>query len=129
MLIALLSWTSTSSGFNVCASMEARHWRSISPPLLPAAEDEARHLVLLREHLAAAVDDVRVFKVDAIARNAHAGVCRRSYSNGYYSWSGPSSAAEHDERDDEDNARHQRREVRPDEARKQPREVSVESRG
>src|SRR5437016_12888102 len=58
-----------------------------------AAEDEARHLVLLGKHRAAAVDDVRVLEVDAVA-GAHAEVRRCSYSNGYYSWPDEPSAAE-----------------------------------
>src|SRR5207244_12212333 len=40
MLVTLLSCTSTSSGFKFCASMEARHWRSISPPLMSTTMTE-----------------------------------------------------------------------------------------
>src|SRR5262249_7459915 len=45
MLFTLLSWTMTSSAFNVCASMDARHWRSISPPLMSTTIPETSVMV------------------------------------------------------------------------------------
>src|SRR5689334_21986198 len=93
----------------------------------PYAEDEPRHLVLLGEHRSAAMGDVRVFEVDAIARapaEIRGGDDRQRHDHRPEE----PSRAKDDQRHHQRDARHERREVGPDEAGKEPREVGMRPR-